>query len=105
MTDMEEEYEEQDESFIDACKVRDVIGALLVSEGWDMLDKILEEKESFIMAELLDPGIDISDIALREHRMAVANLRSIRMIPQAMLDDAKEMIEIYNNQHDFEKEG
>lgn len=76
----------------EAIKTRDIMGAFTSSEGWAMLNGILEEKEQHMLGTILDPGQELSDIALREYRMALTTIRTIREIPAAMLEDAKEVI-------------
>ncbi len=81
-----------DERLTEALKIRDVMEVLIASEGWVMLDKVLEEKEWHMLGAMRDPGLEISDITLREHRMALINLAVVRAIPAAMLADATETI-------------
>lgn len=76
----------------EAIKTRDVMESLTSSEGWKMFDAVLDEKEQHMMGAILDPGQDISDITLREYRMSLTTIRTIRGIPAAMVEDASEVI-------------
>lgn len=66
--------------------------AFTSSEGWAMLDGVLEEKEQQMLGAILDPGQELTDTTLREYRMALTTIRTIREIPAAMLEDAVEVI-------------
>ena len=55
--------------------------------------KVLEEKASMLMAAFSDPGLELSDVTLREHRMAIINLNAVFPLAEAMLEDASETIE------------
>ena len=82
--------------FTEAVKIKNEITALIQSAGWKLFDKILEEKEDYMMQAILNPSIEISDITLREYRMAISTLRSIRLTPKAMLEDADETIKSFS---------
>ena len=81
-----------DERRSEAIKTKDIMEAFILSRGWAMLDGVLEEKEQHMLGAILDPGQELSDITLREYRMALTTTRTIRKIPVAMLEDAIEVI-------------
>ena len=81
-----------DERHSEAIKTKDALTALVASEGWGIFDKVLVEKEQHMLGAILDPGQELSDITLREYRMALTTLRTISGIPGAMLEDAAEVI-------------
>ncbi len=82
-----------DERFTNAARVRNAMTSLIASEGWSAFDAVLEEKIKLMFNEFTDPGKELSDITLREHRMAIATISTIRALPRAMLADAEETIE------------
>lgn len=81
-----------DERRSEAIKTRDAMEVFISNEGWKMLDAVLAEKEHHMMGAILDPGQELSDITLREYRMALTTIRTIREIPAIMLEDAVEVI-------------
>ena len=90
---MEEDLKDlEGSSLADAIETRDAMAGLVVNPGWQMLDAVLAERENHLLGALLDPGTELSDMALREYRMAITTIRSTRMTPQAMLEDAEETI-------------
>lgn len=81
-----------DERHSEAIKTKDVMETFTSSEGWAVFDKVLEEKEQHMLGAILDPSLELSDTTLREYRMALTTIRTIREIPAAMLEDATEVI-------------
>lgn len=82
-----------DDRFTEAVRVKNAMTVLLASEGWKLIRKVLEEKASILMNAFSDPGLELSDITLREHRMAIINLNAVFPLAEAMLEDASETIE------------
>ena len=66
--------------------------ALIASEGWELFIEVLKEKAAALMAEFSNPGADLDDLALREHRMAMININMVCALPEAMLEDAAETV-------------
>lgn len=81
-----------DERWTEAVQQRDAMEALLNNKGWKMLYEVFQQKEDILLADLLDPGKEFSDISLREIRMALINIRVMIVTPEAMLLDAQERI-------------
>lgn len=81
-----------DERRSEAINTRDIMEAFTSSEGWVTFDGVLEEKEQQMLGAILDPGQELTDTTLREYRMALTTIRTIREIPAAMLEDAAEVI-------------
>lgn len=82
-----------DERFTEAVRNKEALTALIASEGWAIFDKVLVEKEQHMLAVYLDPAQELSDITLREYRMALISLRATSGIPGAMLEDAQLVID------------
>ena len=87
-----------DERFTKAIREKNALTALISSEGWQIVDEIFNEKETFLMQDFLDPGQNVSDEKLRELRMAIVNIRMTRDLPKAIIADAEEII------HEFSKD-
>ena len=82
-----------DPQVVEAIRTKDEIGALVGQAGWKRLAEILEEREAALLNALLDPGVDISEITMREHRMAINTLRTLKRLPEALLEDAQSIID------------
>ncbi len=82
-----------DERFTEAVQSKNALDALVASEGWKILVEVLEEKKQILMRELLNPAVEMTDVNLREHRMAAANLNLIINLPHAIIEDASGTIE------------
>jgi len=93
-----------DERFTEAIKIKNALTALVASEGWGLLDAVLKEKEENMLGTILDPGQELSDTTLREYRMALVSLRTIRATPAAMLENAVEVIAEFADENAEEEE-
>jgi len=73
----------------EAIKIKETMGALITSEGWKLFDAVLAEKEQHMLSAILNATVELSDVTLREYRMGLTTIRTIRTMPEAMLDDAE----------------
>ena len=81
-----------DERFTEAARNQSALTVLLASEGWDIIDKVFQEREAHLLADFLRDDEDYSDGKLREFRIGLKLIRVLRMTPTAMLEDAKMVI-------------
>lgn len=96
-----------DERFTEAMKTKEMMTELLACEGWKVLDEVLSAKECILLADFTDEKKDYSDAQLREFRIGLKLIRTIRMTPGTMLAVAEEILEDYaeeEEQNDGEEE-
>ena len=91
-----------DERFSEAVRIKEAMTALLNHVGWKIFSEVLHEKEEALMKDFLNPGEDITDIKLRESRMAILNIRMSYTLPESMLEAAKETVKSFENPDDEE---
>ncbi len=93
-----------DERFTEAIRNKELMTAFLSSEGWEMVDAVLSERESILLAEFTDETKDYSDAKLREFRIALKLVRTIRMTPGTILAVAEETLAEYTEDEDEEQQ-
>ncbi len=95
-----------DERYIDALRDKEAMTELLASKGWQTVDAVFAEKESILLAEFTADAADYSDAKLREFRIGLKLIRTLRMTPGTMLAVAEEILEDYaeEEQDDGEEE-
>ena len=82
-----------DPALVDAFKNKRVMTDLIRSEGWEMFDNIQKEREANLLTQFLDPDADYTDTKLREFRIGLNLIRTIRMTPAIMIEESKEIID------------
>ena len=89
-----------DERYTDAVRTKNKMTALLASDGWKTVDEVFAEKESILLAEFTDTTKDYSDAKLREFRIGLNLIRTLRMTPGTMLAVAEEILEDYTDEEE-----
>lgn len=89
-----------DPRFTEAVRNKNALTALVNSEGWEIVDKVWQEREANLLAEFMRDDADYSDAKLREFRIGLKLIRTLRMTPAAMLDDAATVITEYVDEED-----
>lgn len=77
----------------EARQTIDFISTLRRSAGWLQVVDVLSERFNALQNKMLDPGEEISDITLREHRMALIQIRSTINLPDNLITEAEATIE------------
>ena len=80
-------------ALVDAFKNKRVMTDLIRSEGWEVFDAIQKEREENLLADFLNVNAEYSDTKLREFRIGLNLIRTIRMTPAIMIEESKELID------------
>lgn len=82
-----------DPRLTDAFKNKRVMTDLIHSEGWAMWDEIQKEREANLLKDFLDPDKDYPDSKLREFRIGLNLVRTLRMTPAIIIEESTEIID------------
>ena len=96
-----------DKRLSDAVRDKNVMTALVASEGWKLYDSILQEREANFLKDFLEDSADYSDEKLREFRIGLKLIRVLRITPATIIDEATIVIAEYaeaKEQSDGEEE-
>ena len=89
-----------DKRLADAVRDKNLMAALVASEGWKFYDSILQEREAHLLADFLRDDEDYSDAKLREFRIGLKLIRVLRMTPATIIDEATMVIAEYAEEED-----
>ena len=89
-----------DKRLADAVRDKNLMTALVVSEGWKFYDSILQEREANLLTEFLRDDVDYSDGKNREFRIGLKLIRVLRMTPATIIDEATMVIAEYAEQEE-----
>ncbi len=84
----------------EALRHKSAMQQLIATEGWEVLNKVLAEREDVLLQEMLQP--DVTNDELRDSRGMLRNTKMIRELPSVIIEQAEMVIERESEEEDDE---